>query len=333
MMDRIIGLWALLILRPMFVLGTLVATIGIALIVFAGGYFALGVYSESSLDDLTVTQAETGLTQEDLTRGLTTPEATPMPTSTAIPTVVATAGPAAVALASTPESTAPSTTAEGDQQETTGAPADEGASESTEAGEDNLYDEYGILRDYSHYLAEANSEALSLPLGAEFHPVAPGDLVHSYGEEPHPTHIRIPAIDLESPVVNLNIVWDGETSEWQSADHAVGFHIGSATPGEIGNSVMSGHVRSPFAGEGSIFARLDEVAPLLRRGEIVDILVLAGGDVFLYRATDTEVMLPEDVAVFGPSDGPTLSLVTCAPATTFSHRFIVNATLVGVARL
>ena len=96
---------------------------------------------------------------------------------------------------------------------------------------------------------------------------------------------------------------------------------------------MSGHVRSPFAGEGSIFARLDEVAPLLRRGEIVDIIVVAGGDVFLYRATDTEVMLPEDVAVFGPSDGPTLSLVTCAPATTFSHRFIVNATLVGVARL
>ena len=133
--------------------------------------------------------------------------------------------------------------------------------------------------------------------------------------------------------MNLNIVWDGEESEWQSADHAVGFHIGSATPGEIGNTVMSGHVRSPFAGEGSIFARLDEVAPMLRRGEIVDIIVVAGGDVFLYRATDTEVMLPEDVAVFGPSDGPTLSLVTCAPATTFSHRFIVNATLVGVARL
>ena len=79
---------------------------------------------------------------------------------------------------------------------------------------------------------------------------------------------------------------------------------------------------------------LDEIAPLLRRGEIVDIFVTAGGDVFLYRATDTTVVLPEDVDVFGHySDGPTLSLVTCAPATTYSHRFIVNATLVGVARL
>ena len=113
----------------------------------------------------------------------------------------------------------------------------------------------------------------------------------------------------------------------------MGFHVGSASPGEIGNTVMSGHVNSPFAGEGSIFARLDEVAPLLRRGEIVDIVVMAGGDVFLYRATDTRVVLPEEVDVFDYSDTPTLSLVTCAPATTYSHRFIVNATLVGVGRL
>ena len=332
-MDRLIGLWALIFVRPMLVLGALVAAIGIALMLFAGGYFAVGAYSESGLDDLTVTQEESGLTQEVLTRGLATPETTPMPTSTVIPTVVATTGPAAVALASTPESTAPSTTAEADQQETIGTPADEGASESTDEADDSPYDEYGILRDYSHYVAQADSAALSLPIGDGVHPLTPGDLVQTYGREPRPTRISIPAIDLNSIVVDLDIVWEGEEPEWETADHAVGFHIGSATPGEIGNSVMSGHVRSPFAGEGSIFARLDEVAPLLRRGEIVDILVLAGGDVFLYRATDTTVMLPEEVAVFGPSDGPTLSLVTCAPATTFSHRFIVNATLVGVARL
>ena len=159
------------------------------------------------------------------------------------------------------------------------------------------------------------------------------DLVSTYGEEPRPQHIIIPAIGLESSVVDLSIVWDGETSEWETADHAVGFHIGSATPGEVGNTVMSGHVNSPIAGEGSVFARLDEIAPLLRRGKIVDIIVTAGGDVFLYRATDTTVVLPEDVDVFDYSDGPTLSLVTCAPATTYSHRFIVNATLVGVSRL
>ena len=145
-MDRLIGIWALIFVRPMLVLGALVAAIGIALMLFAGGYFAVGAYSESGLDDLTVTQEESGLTQEVLTRGLATPETTPMPTSTVIPTVVATTGPAAVALASTPESTAPSTTAEADQQETIGTPADEGASENTESAEDSPYDEYGILR-------------------------------------------------------------------------------------------------------------------------------------------------------------------------------------------
>ena len=160
-MDRIIGIWALIFVRPMLVLGALVAAIGIALMLFAGSYFAVGAYSKSGLDDLTVTQEESGLTQEVLTRGLATPETRPMPTSTVIPTVVATTGPAAVALASTSESTAPSTTAEADQQETIGTPADEGASESTESAEDSPYDEYGILRDYSHYVAQADSEALS----------------------------------------------------------------------------------------------------------------------------------------------------------------------------
>ena len=332
-MDRIIGLWALLILRPVFVLGILIAAIGIGLMVFAGGYFALGVYSESSLDELTVTQAETGLTEEDLTHGLATPVNTALPTSTPPPTVVPTTRSAVVASTSAPESSPSAATAEAGQQEATGATIEDGITESADAAADSLYDEFGVLQDLSHYLAEAQGDPFSMPIDAEFHPLTPGDLVQTYGEQPRPTHISIPAIDLKSSIVDLSIVWDGGDSEWQTADHAVGFHIGSATPGEIGNSVMSGHVRSPFADEGSIFARLDEVAPMLRRGEIVDIVVLAGGDVYLYRATDTTVMLPEDVDVFDLSDGPTLSLVTCAPATTFSHRFIVNARLVGVARL
>ncbi len=327
MTERFLGLWALIFIRPMLVLGVLIAAIGASLVLFSAGYFALAVYSEADLDELAVTQVETGLTREDLMRDLPTPEPTvaPLPTSTATATAASVSGPvsapAPVATALTPAT------------ETPQSPTDNDDPLTGEADDSGLYDEYGILRDYSHYVSGADDGTLLGPIKEKFEAVTEDDLIDSYGREPRPHHIMIPAINLESTVVDLNIVWNGSANEWETADHAVGFHIGSATPGELGNTVMSGHVNSPIAGEGSIFARLDEIAPLLRRGEIVDIIVTAGGDVFLYRATDTTVVLPEDVDVFDYSDGPTLSLVTCAPATTYSHRFIVNATLVGVARL
>ncbi len=322
-MDRFIALWALVFLRPRLVLGILVVATGVMLVLFSAGYFALGAYSEANLDELNVTQAETGFTQEDLTRGLPTaaPTTVPSPTTAAL---VGSPSPSTTSSAVTTQSQQPTPITEDSANDTTQA---------NDTTDSNLYDEYGILRDFSHYLAEADNGALLQPIKENFRVVTEDDLVDTYGEEPRPLHIIIPAIDLESNIIDLNILWDGETSEWETADRVVGFHVGSATPGEIGNTVMSGHVNSPFAGEGSIFARLDEIAPLLRRGEIVDIMVMAGGDVFLYRATDTTVVLPEDVDVFDYSDRPTLSLVTCAPATTYSHRFIVNATLVGVARL
>lgn len=319
-MDRLIGLWALIFVRPMLVVGVLMAAIGVLLVLFAAGYFAVGTYSEANLDELNVTQADSGLTQEDLTRGLPTVQPTTAPSST----------PSATATRTTTATPATSTSPVSTES---ALPSETQTPEADEAANDSLYDEFGVLRDFSHYLAEADDGALLQPIKENFKLVTEEDLRETYGEQPRPAHILIPAIDLKSHVVDLTILWDGETAEWETADRAVGFHVGSATPGEIGNTVMSGHVNSPFAGEGSIFARLDEIAPLLRRGEIVDIMIMAGGDVFLYRATDTTVVLPEDVDVFDYSDGPTLSLVTCAPATTYSHRFIVNATLVGVARL
>ncbi len=317
-MDRLIGLWALVFVRPMFVVGILVASIGLALIAFSGGYFALSAYGASSLDELTVTQDESGLTQEDLTRDLSAEDVAPKRAFTSSDVAPF------IWPAVTPEAAKPLIMDEVREDDTP---------EASDAADVSAYDDYGILQDFSHYRAEAGVETLSLPLKTGFRLTTPEDLVQTHGKEPRPTRILIPAINLDSHVVDLDIIFDGEEAEWQTADHAVGFHIRSATPGEIGNTVMSGHVNSPFRGEGSIFRRLDEVAPMLRRGEIVDIIVVAESNVFLYRGTDTTVVLPEDVDVFEPVDKPTLSLVTCAPATTYSHRFIVNAVLVGIAQL
>lgn len=306
-MDRLIVLYAMIIARPRLAGGIVLIGLGATMAVVATTYFALDVYARSSLDELTVSQADTPLTREDLTRDV--PARTP----------VADSGNTEPVAAISPSPDAGNEPERDTQQET---------SEEENTGP---YDEYGVLRDYSHYRSESQSAPLASSPGSEFQLTQPDELAPTHGLNPRPTRIIIPSIDLDSRVVDLHLMSEGLQQKWQTASKAVGFHVGSATPGEIGNTVMSGHVNSPFRGEGDIFRRLDNVASLLRLGQIVDIVLEAGDTRYLYRATDTTVLLPEDVDVFRPTDEPTLSLVTCAPATTYSHRFIVNAVLIGTA--
>ena len=120
MTERFLGLWALIFIRPMLVLGVLIAAIGASLVLFSAGYFALAVYSEADLDELAVTQVETGLTREDLMRDLPTPEPTvaPLPTSTATAMAASVSGPvsapAPVATASTPATETPQSPTDND---------------------------------------------------------------------------------------------------------------------------------------------------------------------------------------------------------------------------
>ncbi len=306
-MERLIVLYAMIIARPRLAGGAVLIALGATMAVAAATYFALDVYARSSLDELTVSQADTPLTREDLTRDV--PARTPVAD-----------GGITEPVAATSSSPAAGTEPERDTQQATSTEENTGP-----------YDEYGVLRDYSHYVSESQSTPLTSSLGSEFRLTQPDELAATHGLNPRPTRIIIPAIDLDSRVVDLHLMSEGLQQRWQTASKAVGFHVGSATPGEIGNTVMSGHVNSPFRGEGDIFRRLDNVAPLLRLGQIVDIVLEAGDTRYLYRATDTTVLLPEDVDVFRPTGEPTLSLVTCAPATTYSHRFIVNAVLIGTA--
>ncbi len=325
-MDRFLALYALALYRPRLIAGGFLVSLGVAMLVFAAGYVALSASAETGLEELNVTQDESGLTRADLSRGLAASTTdTPAPAPAEPATAAERNAPAdnttgvSVARATRPPSWVTDSWARA-------------IPESVDEADASPYDEFGILRDVSHYTSDADGRALLRPLSHNFTAITYADLVKTHGKQPRPDRIYIPSINLSSPVVPLDIMWDGEASEWETADDAVGFHRGSATPGEIGNTVMSGHVNSPIAREGSIFARLDEIAPQLRRGEIVDIYVIVGDTVYLYRATDTRVVLPEELDVFDYSDEPTLSLVTCAPATTYSHRFIVNATLVGISR-
>lgn len=156
-------------------------------------------------------------------------------------------------------------------------------------------------------------------------------LAKTLGEAPRVTRIVIPAIDVDHPVVELGIVWDGDKRIWQRAKQSVGHHLGTANPGELGNVVLSGHINSPVRGEGRVFKRLPEIPLRVENGEEVEVFVYTEDKTYVYRVVQNDVVKPDEIRVFAPTAKPTVTLITCVPDLVFSHRLIVTGLLIKVA--
>lgn len=169
------------------------------------------------------------------------------------------------------------------------------------------------------------------PAGPRFRWVDWATLPTTQGVAPKATWIVIPAIDVDSPVVDVSIVWDGKARVWQRPKNSVGHHDGTASPGELGNVVLSGHINSPVRGEGNVFKHLPELPELLELGQQVEVLVYTEDRTYVYQVVRSDVVAPESRDVFEPTREPTVSLITCVPDMVFSHRLVVTAWLVRVA--
>ena len=98
-----------------------------------------------------------------------------------------------------------------------------------------------------------------------------------------------------------------------------GHYIQSALPGEIENSVISGHRETTFRNIGRLVV-----------GDIVIAKTLAG--TFTYKVTGTRIVEADDRTVIVSKDTATLTLTTCYPFNTpgyFPQRYIVSAQLVS----
>jgi sortase A len=143
-----------------------------------------------------------------------------------------------------------------------------------------------------------------------------------------PTRIVIPKIDLDSQVVEVG--WrvekrDGQlVSVWNVADYAAGFHRGSAYPGHIGNTVLSGHHNI----KGEVFRYVVDLEP----GD--EVILYVGERPYRY-AVEEKLVLPDKYVSaeqkrengkwirYFPDER--LTLVTCWPYTDNTHRVIVIA--------
>jgi sortase A len=146
-----------------------------------------------------------------------------------------------------------------------------------------------------------------------------------------PNRIVVPAIDLDVPIVDVGwrVIQRGNErfTEWETADNAAGRHINSARPGEQGNVVLSGHHNT----RGEVFRRIGELE--LQVGDRI-YLYDAQGRRFTYvvdEVTDppllevgatTERRL-QNARYILPTDDARVTLVTCWPYWTNTHRVVV----------
>lgn len=149
-----------------------------------------------------------------------------------------------------------------------------------------------------------------------------------------PLRITAPSIELDAPVRPMawrNVQRGGVLiTEWSIPADAAGYQVGSAFPGQPGNTVLSGHNNI----EGRVFENLWRLAP--------------GDWIYLYTAEDEFQYIVEDSFLLrelgasleqryqnarwiGPTDDERLTLVTCWPPTGNAYRLIVVAKPVSQA--
>ncbi|WP_083915028.1 sortase domain-containing protein [Ilumatobacter nonamiensis] len=121
-----------------------------------------------------------------------------------------------------------------------------------------------------------------------------------------PIGIRIPSLEVDSPIVPTGVNPDGTVAVPPSADVAGWFEPGPR-PGEPGPSVVMAHVDSARTGPG-VFYRLREIQP----GAVVSIDTADGSVDFVVDRTEqhAKVEFPTN-DVYGAVPGRQLRLVTC----------------------
>ena len=149
-----------------------------------------------------------------------------------------------------------------------------------------------------------------------------------------PVRLSIPAIELSADIINATNkeIIQGEKTyiQWLAPDdYVVGWHFDSAFLGVPGNTVLNGH-HNVF---GKVFENLDKLVS-------GDEIYLYGNDfhVYEYIVSNTMILPERDVSFeerldnarwILPSDDERITLITCWPYFSNTHRLIIVAQPIG----
>ena len=147
-------------------------------------------------------------------------------------------------------------------------------------------------------------------------------------QAPNPAVIRIPRLGVEASIIPLGLQEDGSIEIPENPDEA-GWWLGGPEPGETGPAVILGHVDSQEEGPAVFFD-----LRYMKAGDEIHVDRVDGSTItyvvdFLESHDKDE--FPTD-AVYGPTEQPTLRLVTCGGdfdfgVRTYEENVIVFASL------
>ena len=134
----------------------------------------------------------------------------------------------------------------------------------------------------------------------------------------------IPKINVDVPVqYNTTPDYDAQMKAMENGVAYFGIPGANSRPGQVGNTVLSGHSSNDIIDQGSykfIFARLDQLV----NGDTI--YVNYEGKRYTYVITKKEVVKPTEVSkLVYPTDKPILTLITCTPIGTSLNRLLVTA--------
>lgn len=156
-------------------------------------------------------------------------------------------------------------------------------------------------------------------------PPAPTQVIDGY----IPDRIIIPAIHLDAPILSSTYtsleLRDQWFEQWKVPDEfAAGWQTNTAPLGMIGNTVIGGHHNE----YGKVFGHLIDL-------EIGDIIYVFSGKItFEYKIVDKQILQERDVSLdirkanakwISPTGDERLTLVTCWPKRSNTHRLIIVA--------
>jgi len=145
-------------------------------------------------------------------------------------------------------------------------------------------------------------------------------------ERSEPVSLAIPAIGVDSAVLHLGLNADGTIqvpSLVTSAGMAAWYKY-SATPGQVGASVIEGHVDS-YQGP-AVFFRLGALSP----GDTIDVR-LADGVTAIFRVTGVREYPKSQFpakAIYGATDYDALRLITCGGVFDYATGHYLSSTVV-----
>ena len=141
-----------------------------------------------------------------------------------------------------------------------------------------------------------------------------------------PVSVDIPAIGVDSSLLHLGVNSDGtiQVPSLQTSAGKAAWYKYSATPGQIGASVIEGHVDS-YQGP-AVFFRLGALRP----GDIVDVR-LADGVTAIFRVTGVR-QYPKShfpaKEIYAATDYAALRLITCGGAFDYATGHYLSSTVV-----